>query len=172
MAVRHLSPVPINNPGEPMSFDVIPAETITDNTITTILDQASIEHSEHAGIYVTGYDFNFWVAAEPERNLLILWSYWNVLPEAEEIEILSFVNSLNRTKIMLQFSYSGEMDRFYGYYSQPYHAGLIPQNLLKVCQKFSAVLSESINDGIEKGVLQPLPDCGRSQPDADHETKH
>ena len=155
-----------------MSFDVIPAETITDNTITTILDQASIEHSEHAGIYVTGYDFNFWVAVEPERNLLILWSYWNVLPEAEEIEILSFVNSLNRTKIMLQFSYSGEMCRFYGYYFQPYHGGLIPQNLLKVCQKFPAIMSDVVDEGIEAGVLEPLPDCSRSQSDADHETKH
>ena len=155
-----------------MTPEIIPAETVNDQAIVTILDNAAIEHSDHAGCYVTGYPFNFWIEVHKERSLLTLWSYWNVLPEAEEIEILRFVNSMNASKIMLQFSYSEKTGRFYAFYAQPYHAGLVPQHLLKLCQNFSAVLNQTVDEGIEAGVLEPLPDCSRSQSDADHETKH
>ena len=156
-----------------MSPEVIPAQNVTDQTITDILDNAAIEHSDHAGIYVSGTKFNFWISTESERNLLILWSYWDIAPDAEEIDILRFCNAANRTKLMLQFSYSEEMGRFYGYFSQPYHAGFIAQHLLKLIQMFPSIMADVVEEGVDQDLLKPLPQCSRMETAEDqHPTKH
>jgi len=138
---------------------VIDPENITDATITDILNDAAIDHHDNGGLYVTEFPFNFWIQLQSSRKLLTLYSYWHVQPDADELDILRFANKSNLEKIMLQFSYNSDLDRFYGHYCADLHAGLIPQNLLKLCHKFSSILDEVVDDGIEAGVLMPLPEC-------------
>lgn len=142
-----------------MNLSVIDPDTITEATITDILNDAAIDHHDNGGLYVTEYPFNFWINFDSKRKLVTFYSYWNVDPDAEELDILRFVNKSNLNKILLQFSYNADLGRFYGHYSAEIHAGLIPQNLLKLCHKFSSILDEVVDDGIEAGVLAPLPDC-------------
>jgi hypothetical protein len=138
---------------------ILDPKTISDDTIKTILDSAAIDHHDNGGIYVTNYSTNFWLEVDQKRKLLIINTYWKVQPDVDELDILRFVSQANSNKIMLQFSYSADLGRFYGHYSHPYSVGLIPTQVLKLCQKFSSIFEEVVHEGVAESVLQQLPDC-------------
>lgn len=100
------------------------------------------------------------------RKLIVMYTYWQTDPDADELAVLRFVNESNAYKIMLQFSYNAELERFYGHYAHPYHVGLLPPHVLKLCQKFSSIFQEVVDEGIAEGIIMPLPEC-LSDNDAD-----
>ena len=142
-----------------MKPNVLAPENITKQAIAAILDAAAIDHQENDGLYVTDFKFNFWVDVDEDRKLIFLYSHCQVQPDADELDVLKFCNKTNSTKIMLQIYYSAKRGNVYAYYSQPFHAGLIAQNFLKLCKIYSGILANVMDDGIEEGVLLPLPEC-------------
>ncbi len=141
----------------PLKFNVLKPDTITEDTIKTILENGALEYHDNGGIYVTAYPFNFWLDVDEKRKLIVMYSYWCTVPSADEIDILRFVNHANTQKIMLQISYNAQLGRLYGHYTHPYHVGLIQPHVLKLCQKFSAILEEVVHEGIAEGLLEELP---------------
>ena len=141
-----------------MKNKILDPKTINEDTIKSILENGAIEFHDNGGIYITEYPFNFWLELDERRKLIIMYSYWDVVPEAAEMDMLIFTNHSNTQKIMLQFSYRPEMGRFYGHYTHPYSVGLIPTHVLKMAQKFAAIFQEVVDDGMEKGLLIELPD--------------
>ena len=137
-----------------MKTKILDPKTISDDTIKSILDNAAIDHHDNGGIYVTNYSVNFWMEIDQKRKLLTFNTYWNTKQDVDEIDILSFVNLANSTKLMLQFSYQAEMGRLSGCYIHPYNVGLIPTHVLKLAQRFSAIFEEIVDEGIAKGILQ------------------
>ena len=108
---------------------------------------------------VTNYPINFWLDLDEKRKLLVIYTYWDAIPDVDELQILRFVNQANTQKIMLQFSYNAKLGRFYGHYTHPYNVGLLPPHVLKLCQKFSSIFEDVLHEGIAAGVLQELPEC-------------
>ena len=143
----------------PLKFDVLQPDAITEATITTILDNAAIDHSDNGGLYIESFPFNFWMDLDQNRKLLVMYTYWQTDPDVDELAILRLVNQANTQKIMLQFSYNDDLARFYGHYTHPYNVGLIPTHVLKLCQKFSAIFEEVVHEGIAGGLLEELPTC-------------
>jgi len=139
--------------------NVLAPENVTNQAVTSVLDDAAIEHCENTGLYVTDFKFNFWIDVDQERKLIFLYSHCQVQPDADELDVLKFCNKANSTKIMLQIYYSAKRGNVYAYYSLPFHAGLITQHLLKLCRIYSDILSDIMENGIEEGVLMPLPEC-------------
>ncbi len=137
-----------------MKIKILYPKNINDDTIKTILDNAAIDHHDNGGIYVTNYSVNFWMEIDEKRKLLTFNNYWNTKQDVDEIDILSFVNLANSTKLMLQFSYQAEMGRLSGCYTHPYSVGLIPTHVLKLAQRFPAIFEEIVDEGIAKGILQ------------------
>ena len=129
--------------------------------IAEIFDNAAIDHerTNDGQIYVTGHPFNFWVMLDEKRHLLIFWTYWEFVPDLDELEALTFTNALNNDKIMLQFSRSEETNRLYSHYVLPYRDGLIPKLVLRIGQKMSGIFDEAAQAGITDGLLVPLQ-CG------------
>ena len=150
---------PVSHGEMPLKANVIQAANVSQTTITDILDNGAIEYADNGGLYVTGYPFNFWMEVQESRKLLVMFTYWHTLPEVDELEMLRFVNQSCGGKIMLQFYYNAEYGRFYAYYTHPYHVGLIPPQVLKLGQKFTAIFEEVVHDGIAKGLLRELPEC-------------
>ena len=140
-----------------MKIKILDPKNINDDTIKSILDNAAIDHHDNGGIYVTNYSVNFWMEIDQKRKLLTFNTYWNTKQDVDEIDILSFVNLANSTKLMLQFSYQAEMCRLSGCYTHPYNVGLIPTHVLKLAQRFSAIFEEIVDEGIAKGILQEPP---------------
>jgi hypothetical protein len=147
----------------PLKFNVLQPDTITDATITDILENAAIDHEDNGGLYITAYRINFWLGVDPKRKLLVLYTYWPTLPDADELDILRFANQANTSKIMLQFSYNAELERFYGYYAHSFSVGLIQPQVLRLAQHFSSIFEDVVQEGIEEGVLVEPTD----QPDDD-----
>jgi hypothetical protein len=137
-----------------LKIKILYPKNINDDTIKTILDNAAIDHHDNGGIYVTNYSVNFWMEIDEKRKLLTFNNYWNTKQDVDEIDILSFVNLANSTKLMLQFSYQAEMGRLSGCYTHPYSVGLIPTHVLKLAQRFPAIFEEIVDEGIAKGILQ------------------
>jgi hypothetical protein len=133
---------------------ILDPKTISDDTIKSILDNAAIDHHDNGGIYVTNYSINFWMEIDQKRKLLTFNTYWNTKQDVDEIDILSFVNLANSTKLMLQISYQAEMGRLSGCYTHPYNVGLIPTHVLKLAQRFPAIFEEIVDEGIASGILQ------------------
>jgi hypothetical protein len=144
---------------------ILDPKTINETTIKSILENGAIEFHDNGGIYITEYPLNFWLELDQKRKMIFTYSYWEVVPDADEIDILRFLNNSNSDKIMLQFSYRPETGRLYGYYTHPYHVGLLPTHVLKLAQKFSAIFQEVVDDGMEKGLLIELPDSPRDDGD-------
>ena len=142
-----------------MKSKILDHQNVNQATIRTILENGAIDYHDNGGIYVTAYPFNFWLDLDENRKLIVIYSYWNTAPEAEEIDILRFVNQANTQKIMLQFSYNAGLGRLYAHYTHPYHVGLLPPHVLKLCQKFSAIFEEVVHEGIAGGLLEELPTC-------------
>lgn len=142
-----------------MKTKILDPQNITEATIKTILDNGAIEYHDNGGIYVTSYPFNFWLDVDEKRKLIVMYSYWDTVSDADEIDILRMVNQANTQKIMLQLSYNAELGRFYGHYTHPYNVGLIPPQVLKLCQKFSAIFQEVVHEGVAEGLLVELPTC-------------
>lgn len=141
-----------------MKFDVLKPDTITEGTIKTILNNGALEHYDNGGLYVTTYPINFWLDLDEKRKLIVIYTYWDAIPDVDELQILRFVNHANTQKIMLQFSYNAKLGRFYGHYTHPYNVGLLPPHLLKLCQKFSSIFEDVLHEGIADGILQELPE--------------
>jgi hypothetical protein len=137
-----------------LKIRILDAKNISDDTIKSILDNAAIDHHDNGGIYVTNYSTNFWIELDQKRKLLIFNTYWTTKLDIDELDILSFVNLANSTKLMLQFSYQAEMGRLSGHYTHPYSVGLIPTHMLKLAQRFPAIFEEIVDEGIAKGILQ------------------
>ncbi len=137
-----------------MKIKILDPKNISAETIKSILDNAAIDHHDNGGIYVTNYSTNFWIELDQKRKLLIFNTYWTTKPDNDELDILSFVNLANSTKLMLQFSYQAEMCRLSGHYTHPYNVGLIPTHVLKLAQRFPAIFEEIVDEGIAKGILQ------------------
>ena len=142
-----------------MKIKILDPKTISADTIKLILDNAAIDHHDNGGIYVTNYSVNFWMEIDQKRKLLIFNTYWNTKQDVDEIDILSFVNLANSTKLMLQFSHQAEMGRLSGCYTHPYNVGLIPTHVLKLAQRFPAIFEEIVDEGIAKGILQEPTSC-------------
>lgn len=143
----------------PLKTKILEPQNINEATIKTILDNGALEHHDNGGLYVTTYPINFWLDLDEKRKLLVIYTYWDIVHEAEEIAILRFVNQANTQKIMLQFSYKAKLGRFYGHYTHPYNVGLLPPHVLNLCQKFSSIFEDVLHEGIADGVLQELPEC-------------
>ena len=141
-----------------MNFDVLKPDTITEATIKTILDNAAIDHSDNGGLYIESFPLNFWMDLDQKRKLIVIYTYWDAMPDVDELQILRFVNQANTQKIMLQFSYNAKLGRFYGHYTHPYNVGLLPPHVLKLCQKFSSIFEDVLHEGIADGILQELPE--------------
>lgn len=137
----------------PLKSKILDPQNVNDAAIKTILENGAIDHHDNGGIYVTEYPLNFWLDVDEKRKLIVMYSYWDIVPDADEIDILRMVNHANSTKLLLQFSYYSELGRFYAYYTHPYHVGLIPTHVLKLAQRFSPIFQEVVDDGIEKGML-------------------
>lgn len=142
-----------------MKIKILDSKRITESTITAILRSGALEYNDNGGIYITAYPFKFWLDVDDKRKLLVMYTYWQIAPEVEELDILRFVNHANAQKIMLQFSYNAELGRFYGHYTHPYSVGLLPPHVLKLCQNFSAIFEEVVHEGIAEGLLEELPQC-------------
>ena len=158
-----------------MKIKILDPKNISDDTIKTILDSAAIDHHDNGGIYVTNYSTNFWIELDRKRKLLTFNTYWTTKPDIDELDILSFVNLANSTKLMLQISYQAEMGRLSGCYTHPYNVGLIPTHVLKLAQRFTAIFEEIVDEGIAKGILQEPPSCPSDDGDdqaADDSTVH
>jgi hypothetical protein len=140
----------------PLKFKVLEPETVTNATITGILENAAIDYHYNGGVYVTSYGINFWLDVDQKRKLLILYTYWTTLPNVDEIEILRFANQANTDKIMLQFSYHPESARFYAHYTHTFSVGLIEQQVLKIAQHFSSIFEDVVQQGTKDGILVPL----------------
>ena len=141
-----------------MKNKILDPKTVTEDTIKSILENGAVEFHDNGGIYIAEYPVNFWLDLDDRRKLIITYSYWEVVPDSPEIEMLRFVNHANTQKIMLQFSYHPDRGRFYAYYTHPYSVGLIPTHVLKLAQKFAAIFQEVVDDGMAKGLLIELPD--------------
>ena len=137
----------------------IPSDDISNSKLAEILTGAAIDHEQHFGLYVTHYPFNFWLNIDQSRKLICWWSFWHCDPDADELSILRLVNEASIQKIMVQFSYDQEKQRFYGHYHASYEGGLVPQNFLKNCQRFGEIMDQAVSHGVEAGVLLPLPEC-------------
>lgn len=137
-----------------MKIKILDPKNISADRIKAILDSAAIDHHDNGGIYVTNYSVNFWMEIDEKRKLLTFNTYWNTKQDVDEIDILSFVNLANSTKLMLQLSYQAEMGRLSGCYTHPYSVGLIPTHVLKLAQRFPAIFEEIVDEGIAKGILQ------------------
>ena len=158
-----------------MKIRILDAKNISDDTIKSILDNAAIDHHDNGGIYVTNYSTNFWIELDQKRKLLIFNTYWTTKLDIDELDILSFVNLANSTKLMLQFSYQAEMGRLSGCYTHPYNVGLIPTHVLKLAQRFPAIFEEIVDEGIASGLLQQPTSCPSDDGDdqaADDSTVH
>lgn len=140
-----------------MKIKILDPKNISADTIKSILDNAAIDHHDNGGTYVTNYSVNFWMEIDQKRKLLTFNTYWNTKQDVDEIDILSFVNLANSTKLMLQFSYQADMGRLSGCYTHPYNVGLIPTHVLKLAQRFPAIFEEIVDEGIAKGILQEPP---------------
>lgn len=152
--------------------EIIHLQDITTDRIATIFDNAAIDHevNDDGQIYVTGHSFNFWVRFDERKALIIWWTYWDFVPDHDELEALRFINSLNLNKIMVQFAKGTENERFYGHYMLPVKEGLNPKTLLRVSQRFSSIVDECVQAGIAEGLLIPF-DCG-SDTCTETTTKH
>lgn len=62
-----------------MKANIIEASKVTQTTLTDILDNGAIEFTDNGGLYVTGYPFNFWMDADENRKLLVMYTYWHTL---------------------------------------------------------------------------------------------
>jgi hypothetical protein len=136
---------------------VLDPQAVDETSVKTILQNGAIDYHDNDGIYVTSYPFNFWLDIDKKRKLIVMYTYWETVFEAGEIDIIRFVNNANAQKIMLQFSYNERLGRLYGHYAHPYNVGLIPPHVLKLCQKFSSVFEEVVHEGIAEGLLEELP---------------
>ena len=143
----------------PLKTKILEPQNINEATITTILDNGALEHHDNGGLYVTTYPINFWLDLDEKRKLLVIYTYWDTIPDLDELAILRFVNHANTQKIMLQFSYNAKLGRLYGHYTHPYNVGLLPPHVLKLCQKFSSIFEDVLHEGIADGILQELPEC-------------
>jgi hypothetical protein len=143
----------------PLKTKILEPQNINEATIITILNNGALEHYDNGGLYVTTYPINFWLDLDEKRKLLVIYTYWDVSPDLDELQILRFVNQANTQKIMLQFSYNAKLGRFYGHYTYPYNVGLLPPHVLTLCQKFSSIFEDVLHEGIAEGVLQELPEC-------------
>ena len=108
--------------------------------------------------HVTTYPINFWLDLDEKRKLIVIYTYWDAIPDLDELQILRFVNQANTQKIMLQFSCNAKLGRLYGHYTHPYNVGLLPPHVLKFCQKFSSIFEDVLHEGIADGILQELPE--------------
>ena len=88
----------------PLKTKILEPQNINEATIITILNNGALEHHDNGGIYVTTYPINFWLDVDENRKLLVLYTYWDAIPDVDELQILRFVNHANTQKIMLQFS--------------------------------------------------------------------
>lgn len=140
----------------PLKFKVLEPDTVTNATITGILENAAIDYHDNGGVYVTSYGINFWLDIDKTRQLLILYTYWTTLPNVDELEVLRFANQANTDKIMLQFSYHPESARFYAHYTHTFSVGLIGQQVLKIAQHFSSIFEDVVQQGTKDGILVPL----------------
>lgn len=138
--------------------EIIESQNFTISKIAEIFESAATdcEMTDDGQIYVTGLSFNFWVRIDEKRHLLIFWTYWEFLPDLDEVEALTFTNALNNDKIMLQFSRSAESNRLYGHYVLPYRDGLMPKLVLRIGQKVSGIFDEAAQVGIADGLLMPF----------------
>ena len=143
----------------PLKTKILEPQNINEATITTILDNGALEHYDNGGLYVTTYPINFWLDLDEKRKLIVIYTYWDTIPDVNELQILRFVNQANTQKFMLQFSYNAKLGRLYGHYTHPYDVGLLPPHVLKLCQKFSSIFEDVLHEGIADGVLQELPEC-------------
>lgn len=138
--------------------EIIELKDITIEKIAEIFDKAAIDHepTDDGQIYVTGHPFNFWARIDEKKGLLIFWSYWEFAPDVDELSALRFCNMCNHTKVLVQFSKSNESERFYGHYMLPIREGINPKTLLRMAQRFSAIIDECVQAGINEGVLVPF----------------
>ncbi len=90
-----------------MKTKILDPKSINDDTIKSILDNGAIDHHDNDGIYVTGYPINFWMDVDQNRKLLIMYSYWKIAAEVDEIDILRSVNNANSDKIRYVFRSCG-----------------------------------------------------------------
>lgn len=125
---------------------IIAESDVSLTTISSLLDEAAIDHSVEEGgcIYVTSSPFNFWISIDEDRKFLRFYSYWPVAIDTPEDRLLRFVNECNDSIILLQFSVTEDRQRFYGFYMMYYRDGVIRSQLLRIARLFSELFHRAV----------------------------
>ncbi len=141
---------------------MIKTSDITCETLSTLLDEAVIDHEpcSDGEIYVTGLSFNFWVAIDPDRQFVTFATYWNFRADVSELETLRCLNGLNLDLMMLQFSIGANPERLRGDYALPIHDGLDRRQFLHTARMFAAVFRAAVQDVKNVDLLESWPSEG------------
>lgn len=152
-----------------MSHFVISPDQVNEEALERILDDAAIHFSNKGhGVYVSGYPgMNFWAEVDNERNIISFITYCDASKDADELEVLKFINEFSVKTIMVQMSFSPEMHRIYGAYYMFYSGGLVPKSFLKACQNFSSIMQAADEVGMAMGILMQPDQESEAQAEGD-----
>lgn len=118
--------------------------------LCALLDEAGIDHDpgdESGAIYVTGLAFPVWLTLGAADEGVHLFSHWMLRDQADEIEVLRFVNALNCEKLMVQFSLPEPGRAVWGHYWLSCRHGLTIAAFLRSLHRFAGCFAEGVATG-------------------------
>lgn len=138
--------------------EIIESQTVTLSALTNALDNAVVDWmpNDEQTVYVTGNAFPSFQKIDSDRQFVVIWTYLDAVPCAEESELLAFVNSLNRRLVMVQFSYDAETHRVFGHYVLSYRDGFNTKQVIRAGRSFADIFDDAVKEGVGLRLLLPL----------------
>ena len=141
--VHFLSPTPVSS--------TIEEADVTPDRLSTVLSSVVFDnHVDGDGdIFVSdGLNSPVWISIDFERRLLGFFTFYefaNALPcKLAPLELLEFVNNLNRNVIVVQFGVSD--CRLIGHYWMSFDTRVDPRQIVKMLRLFSNVFASTVGD--------------------------
>ena len=124
----------------------IPEREVTVEGLQRVLEAAYVDHEldEDGEIYVTDFDFPFWLQIMSRHRLIKLTTFYSV-DDQREVDWTARVNEFNARIEMAQFCYLH--DAVCCSFWMSYDGGLHPQQFLKQMRRFTAAVLSAITMG-------------------------
>lgn len=138
---------------------LIERSDITIEYLAAILDDAAIDFKidDDQDLYVTSTEFNLWIKHDPEKQYILLTTYWGFRPEVNELNALRFINRCNANLMpVCQFILNDDIDGCYGSFGIDIRYGLNHRQLLRDMRRFSQTFAMAVRTEDRERLLKPL----------------